>query len=142
MKPYDARSRSAIYGLLLPLQRVEVRVEHAERAELADEAQHEHLLVHRRRVDHRAGDLAVLREPDERLDHRRMRDVGRTAAQRIEVRAPVGADGRRIGEVALVLLLDERRVAAEQRARRFVLVQVLIFLSSNPGRACRLGASA
>jgi hypothetical protein len=43
-------------------------VEHPERAELADEPQHEHLLVHRRRVDHRARDLAVSRELDERLD--------------------------------------------------------------------------
>ena len=60
VKPYVRRSRSGMYAALLALQRIEVGVEHAERAELADEPQHEHLLVHRRRVDHRAGDLAAL----------------------------------------------------------------------------------
>jgi len=47
------------------LQRIEIRVVHAQRAELGNEAQHEDLLVHRRRIDHRAGNLAVAREFDE-----------------------------------------------------------------------------
>ena len=75
---------------LLPLQRIEVGVEHAERAELADEPQHEHLLVHRRRVDHRARDLAVAcASSTNDCDDRRVRDVGRAAAQLVEVRAPL-----------------------------------------------------
>ncbi len=38
------------------------------------------------------------------------------SAQRVEIRTPVGRDRGGIGEVLLVLVLDERRVAAEQRA--------------------------
>ncbi len=68
-----------VVGLALA-QRVEVRPVHAERAELVDHPQHEHLLVHRRRVDHRPGHPAVLRELDERRHHRRVRDVRRAAA--------------------------------------------------------------
>ncbi len=109
-------------ALLLPLQRIEVGLEHAERAELADHLQHQHLLVQRRRVDHRSGELAALAETDERLDHRRVRDVRRAAAQRVEIGAPVRRDRGRIGEVLLVLVLDERRVAAEERARRLELL--------------------
>ena len=100
----------------LAFQRVELGVEHAEGAELADHLQHQHLLVHRAGVDHRARDLAALAQPDERFDDRGMGDVGGAAAQRVEVDAPVRGDGIRIGEVVLVLLLDERHVAAEQRA--------------------------
>ena len=99
-------------------QGIEIGVVHAERAELADEPQHEHLLVHRRRVDHRAGDLFVLRELDERRDHRRMRDIVGIPAELVEICAPLGLHARRIGEVTLVEVLDERRVAAEQRAGR------------------------
>ncbi len=67
--------------------------------------------------------LRCLREPDERVDHGTVRDIGRLAAQRIEVRPPIGAHRRGIGEIALVLLLDERRVAAEERARRAEFLQ-------------------
>ena len=108
---------------LLPLERIEVCVEHPERAELADEAQHEHLLAHRRRIDHGAGHLAVLAELDERLDDRRVRDVGRPSAQRIEIRSPLPAHVVRIGEIALVLLLDVGNIAAEQRAPRCEFLQ-------------------
>jgi len=99
---------------LLPLQRVEVGVQHPERAELADEPLHEHLLVHRGLVDHRPHDAAVARELAERFDDGGMRDVGRVAAQLIEIATPLVGDARRIGEVRLVELLDEWRVAAEQ----------------------------
>ena len=101
---------------LLPLQRIQIGDEYAERAELADEAQHEHLFVHRGRIDHRAGDFAVLRELDERRDHRGVRDVVGTTAEFVEVDLPLAAHACRIGKVLLVQLLDERRVAAEQRA--------------------------
>src|SRR5205823_12406469 len=98
------------------LQWIEIGVVHPERTELADEPQDEHLLVHRRRVDHRTGEFLVLRELDERFDDRRMRDVGRAAAELVEIAPPFAVDARRIGEIALVELLDERRIAAEQRA--------------------------
>ena len=75
----------------------------------------EHLLVHGGRVDHRArarGGCA--RAP------RRTRTTGAcatscaSAAQLVEIRAPVRLDARGIGEVALVQLLDERRVASRR----------------------------
>src|SRR5204863_9819193 len=58
----------------------------------------------------------VLRQLDERLDDRRVRDVVGAAAQLIEITTPFAIDACRIGEIAFVQLFDERRVAAEQRA--------------------------
>ena len=75
--------------------------------------------------------LRLLPSSDERLDDRRVRDVGRAAAQRVEVRAPVGATAAGIGEVALVQLLDERRVAAEQRARRLEFLHACSWMPSS-----------
>ena len=99
-------------ALFLALQRVELGVEHAERAEAADHLQHQHLLVHRGLVDHRAGDAPVAGKLAEGLDDRRVRDVGGVALQFVEVTPPLGRDVLRIGEIRLVQLLDERRVAA------------------------------
>ncbi len=108
--------------LLLPLQRIEVGLEHPEGAVLADQPQHQHLLVHGLRVDHRRGQAPALRELDERIDDRRVRHVLGAVAQLIEIRAPVGADRTGVGQVDLVLLLDERRVAPEQGRRPAQLV--------------------
>ncbi len=104
---------------LLALQRIELRLGHAQRAVLADQLEHLHLLVHGGGVHHRARDAPALAELDERLDDRRMRDVRRAAAQGIEIRAPVRGHRAGIREVALVLLLDERHVAAEEGAGGF-----------------------
>ncbi len=103
-------------GPFLALQRVEIRVEHAQRAELADQPQHQDLLVHRLCVDHAARKLAALRELNEGFDDRRVRDVVRIAAQRVEIAAPVATDRAGVRQVGLVLLLDKRRVAAEEGA--------------------------
>src|SRR6266567_3490071 len=51
-----------------------------------------------------------------------MRYVRRAFAKGVEVCAPVGAHSPRIREIDLVLLLDERGVAAEERACSFVLL--------------------
>ena len=103
---------------LVPLERVEIGVVHPQRAELADEPKHQHLLVHRRRIDHRPGDLAVSRQLDERRNDRGMGDVGRVAAQFVEVRAPLRTDGVGVGKVVLVQLLDERDVRPEEGGAR------------------------
>src|SRR6202171_2560422 len=78
----------------------------------------------------------MLCELNERVDDRRMGDVRRTAPQRIEIGAPIGADRGGIGEVGLVLLLDKRRIAAEKRAA------ALEFLHRAHGVTCYVGPGA
>ena len=106
-------------GRRVLMQWVEVSIEHAERAELADEAQDQHLLVHGGGVDHCAVHSPIARHLAERLDHRRMRHVGRVTAQLVEITTPFGGYRRRVGQVALIELLDEGRVGTEQRTSRF-----------------------
>jgi hypothetical protein len=118
-EPVGAEVEVGDVGRLLALERVEVGVEEPERAVLADHAQHQHLLRHRGLVDHRGADSSTLPELDERLHHRRVRDVRRVAAQLGEVAGPLAGHRFGVREPGLVELLDERRVRAEQARARF-----------------------
>jgi hypothetical protein len=98
------------------VQRIEVRGEHAERAVLRDEAKHEHLLVHRGRVDHRALHAAVARE---------LANDSTTGACETSAASPRSsskyarqfASTPRDRRGSARKALDERRIRAEQRAR-------------------------
>ena len=94
------------------------------------------LLLRHFRVDDPHRRLALLGEADERIDDRRMGDVGSAIAQLVEVGAPRRADAGRVGKVALVLLFDEGHVAPEQRRGAQKLVHPAHGLS--PARGTRL----
>ena len=115
------------------LERIDIGLEQAQRAELADQPQHQHLFVHGRGIDHAPGQLAMLGELNERLDDRRVRDVGGAIPERVEIGSPVGTDRSGIGKVGFVLLLDKRRVAAKKRAAALEL------LHRAHGVTCKLG---
>ena len=118
------------------LERIYVGLEQAQRAVLADQPQHQYLLVHCRGIDHAAGQLAMFRKLDERVDDRRMRDVRRAAPKRIEISSPIGTDRAGVGEIGVVLLLDKRRIAAEKRAAALEL------LHRAHGVTCYVGSDA
>ena len=122
----DVRARSA-------LQRVEIRLEHADRAIFVDQPQYQHLLMHGARIEHRRRELAILRQLDERIDDRGMRDVAGIAAQRVEIRPPIRVDRGWVGQVDLVLILDERSIAAEQGAALFQFLHRIHGLTCNVG---------
>ena len=108
-----------MYGLLEALERVEVGVAHAEEAVGVDQLQHRDLLVLTRRARRRmrrgqpCGFFASWTN-DSTTGACATSLRAASLLQLVEVRAPVGADRVRIAEVALVQLLDERRIAAEE----------------------------
>jgi hypothetical protein len=107
---------------LQALERVDRRPARAGDAVGGDQQQRGHLQPLRRQVlgRHRArrAELAALRFLHERLDDRRVRDVLHRVARQhlhaVEVLAPFLGHAARVDQVALVQLLDERGVAAEQ----------------------------
>ena len=107
---------------VVPLERVKLSPSIAQEAVGIDQLQYlDLLLVVLRQCAHRRLQRAFLRALREGGNYRRVRNVRRRrlprpgqCAQLVEVVAPGGFDRARVIQVALVELLDERRVGAEQ----------------------------